>query len=383
MRCSTIRDWSWFIPAYGERLLALIRRKSTPRVPFRVKGLLSSCRFHSTSQLCQCCNLASTLRMAHFPLLHEETNLPNGLFKLHSAYIHQCTANRFSIKLTSLDNFLFLQPITATHLQTSSGANVSLTPMNGESRNRNSTRPRIHGSIAKDRSGRHHVEPIHHSVSKVRFGVFEVDLQTEELYKSGMRVKIQNQPFKVLSLMLERPGEIVSRDEMQQRLWGGDQTTVDFDHSLGTAVNKLREALGDSADNPRFIETMARRGYRFIAPIRTDPEPPVTKPFLTASSSILMSSSTLGPLPPARQKGIRWPVALAATVIILIAVGLLVWWSAGTAKFQTPLRISQITFSGRVFLASLFRKTLLQRQRMGPVFIFNSLRMAKRCLHRR
>ncbi len=193
------------------------------------------------------------------------------------------------------------------------------------------------------------MEPIHHSVSKVRFGVFEVDLQTEELYKSGMRVKIQNQPFKVLSLMLERPGEIVSRDEMQQRLWGGDQTTVDFDHSLGTAVNKLREALGDSADNPRFIETMARRGYRFIAPIRTAPEPPMTKPFLTASSSILMSSSTLEPLPPARQKWIRWPMALAATVIVLVAVGLLVWWSAGTAKFQTPLRISQITFSGRVF----------------------------------
>lgn len=103
-------------------------------------------------------------------------------------------------------------------------------------------------------------------LSKAAFGLFEADLQSGELWKAGKRVKIQSQPFKVLVALLERPGEIVSREELQLRLWGKD-TIVDFDHSLGTAINKIREALGDSADNPRFIETIARRGYRFIAPV--------------------------------------------------------------------------------------------------------------------
>ncbi len=86
-----------------------------------------------------------------------------------------------------------------------------------------------------------------------------------ELWRSGYRVKLQSQPFKVLALLLEHPGEIVTREELQLRLWG-DNTTVDFDHSLATAINKIREALRDSAENPRFVETLARRGYRFIAP---------------------------------------------------------------------------------------------------------------------
>jgi Tol biopolymer transport system component/DNA-binding winged helix-turn-helix (wHTH) protein len=101
---------------------------------------------------------------------------------------------------------------------------------------------------------------------RVGFGLYEVDLQTGELRKAGFRVKIQSQPFKVLAMLLEHPGQIVTREELQLRLWGPD-TVVDFDHSLGTAINKIREALGDSADNPRFVETLARRGYRFIAPV--------------------------------------------------------------------------------------------------------------------
>ncbi|WP_158793124.1 winged helix-turn-helix domain-containing protein [Granulicella sp. L60] len=102
--------------------------------------------------------------------------------------------------------------------------------------------------------------------SKVGFGVYEADLQTGELWKAGRRIKLQSQPFKVLTLLLERPGEVVSREELQLRLWGPD-TVVDFDHSLGTAINKIRDALGDTADNPRFVETLAKRGYRFIAPV--------------------------------------------------------------------------------------------------------------------
>jgi cholera toxin transcriptional activator len=98
----------------------------------------------------------------------------------------------------------------------------------------------------------------------LRFGVFEVDLAAGELRKSGMRIRLQEQPFQVLAYLLERPGEVVTREELRQKLWPAD-TFVDFDHSLNTAVNKVREALGDSASSPRYLETVARRGYRFLA----------------------------------------------------------------------------------------------------------------------
>ena len=99
------------------------------------------------------------------------------------------------------------------------------------------------------------------------FGIFELDGRTGELRKDGkIRPRLQGQPLEVLLLLLDRPGELVSREELRQRLWPAD-TFVDYDHSLNTAVNKLREALNDSADNPRFIQTIPRRGYRFIAPL--------------------------------------------------------------------------------------------------------------------
>ena len=101
-----------------------------------------------------------------------------------------------------------------------------------------------------------------------RFGVFELDLAAGELRKNGTKVRLQDQPFQVLALLLERVGDVVTREELRQKLWPAD-TFVDFDHSLNTAVNKLRETLGDSASSPRYIETLARRGYRFIAPVQT------------------------------------------------------------------------------------------------------------------
>jgi TolB-like protein/DNA-binding winged helix-turn-helix (wHTH) protein len=101
----------------------------------------------------------------------------------------------------------------------------------------------------------------------VRFGVFELDPTAGELRKSGVKVKLQEQPFQILSLLLERPGQVVTREEIQQKLWP-DGTFVDFDHSLNAAVKRLREALGDSADNPQFVETIPRRGYRFIYPVK-------------------------------------------------------------------------------------------------------------------
>jgi cholera toxin transcriptional activator len=105
-----------------------------------------------------------------------------------------------------------------------------------------------------------------------RFGVFELDLDASELRKNGARLRLQEQPFQVLALLLERAGDVVTREELRQKLWPAD-TFVDFDHSLNTAVNKLREILGDSASSPRYIETLARRGYRFIAPVQADLRP--------------------------------------------------------------------------------------------------------------
>src|SRR5580704_7590098 len=101
----------------------------------------------------------------------------------------------------------------------------------------------------------------------VSFDVFQVDLRSGELHREGRRVKLQEQPFRVLSLLVERAGELVTRDELREKLWPAD-TFVDFDHSLNSAVARLREALRDSAEKPRFIETIAKRGYRFIAPLR-------------------------------------------------------------------------------------------------------------------
>jgi DNA-binding winged helix-turn-helix (wHTH) protein len=100
----------------------------------------------------------------------------------------------------------------------------------------------------------------------LRFGVFEVDLDAGELRKSGARIRLQEQPFQVLTTLLQNTGQVVTRDLLREKIWPAD-TFVDFDHSLNTAVNKIREALGDSASNPRFVETLARRGYRFIAPV--------------------------------------------------------------------------------------------------------------------
>ena len=102
--------------------------------------------------------------------------------------------------------------------------------------------------------------------SAIRFGIFEVDLQAGELRRQGLKIKLQEQPFQILSILLERPGEVITREELQKQLWPAD-TFVDFERGLNRAMNRLREALGDDADRPRFIETFPRRGYRFVAPV--------------------------------------------------------------------------------------------------------------------
>jgi TolB-like protein/DNA-binding winged helix-turn-helix (wHTH) protein/Flp pilus assembly protein TadD len=109
-------------------------------------------------------------------------------------------------------------------------------------------------------------EDIHLRV-RLRFGVFELDRHAGELRKHGLRVRLQEQPFHILAMLLEHPGEVVTREELQKKLWPAD-TFVDFDHGLNKAISKIREALGDSAESPRFVETVARRGYRFLAEVR-------------------------------------------------------------------------------------------------------------------
>ena len=139
---------------------------------------------------------------------------------------------------------------------------------------------------------------------RLRFGVFEADLRAGVLHKKGMRIKLQEQPFRILAMLLERPGDVVSREELRQKLWPKD-VFVDFDHSVNKAVNKLREALGDTSDSPRFIETLPRRGYRFIAPVVASSSP--EGPTVTNSSA-------------ARSERRRNYYVLAAVVVMLLGM---------------------------------------------------------------
>jgi TolB-like protein/DNA-binding winged helix-turn-helix (wHTH) protein/Flp pilus assembly protein TadD len=112
---------------------------------------------------------------------------------------------------------------------------------------------------------------------RLRFGVFDVDVRAGELRKHGLRVRLQEQPFQILAMLLEHPGQVVTREELQKKLWPAD-TFVDFDHGLNKAVNKIRDALGDSAESPRFVETVARRGYRFLAEVKAADAAPGQSP---------------------------------------------------------------------------------------------------------
>jgi DNA-binding winged helix-turn-helix (wHTH) protein len=145
---------------------------------------------------------------------------------------------------------------------------------------------------------------------RYRFGLFELETQTGDLYRDGLaHPRLQGQPLELLLLLLERPGELVTREELRKKLWSSD-TFVDYDHGLNAAVNKLREALGDSADSPRFIQTLPRKGYRFIAPVQppaerretapADPEREASQaPLKTHSGRTLLLSDSreLPPLP--------------------------------------------------------------------------------------
>lgn len=175
----------------------------------------------------------------------------------------------------------------------------------------------------------------------VQFGLFELDLDARELRKSGVRIKLQEQPFQILAMLVERPGAIVTREELQRQLWPGD-TFVDFDLSLNSAVKKLRQALNDDSENPRFVETLYRRGYRFIGPVNgpTRADQPDSGPVAVA------------PLPgipvQVESKPARW-----RTLVAFVAIPVLLLLAAVIAYLlvpQQPPRVmgfTQVTHDGR------------------------------------
>jgi TolB-like protein/DNA-binding winged helix-turn-helix (wHTH) protein len=174
----------------------------------------------------------------------------------------------------------------------------------------------------------------------IRFGVFELDLESGELRKHGLKIKLQEQPYQILAMLLERPGRVVTREELQKKLWPAD-TFVDFDNSLNTGINKIREALSDSADNPRFVETLPRRGYRFICPLAAMSSSPVGGGDAAATvgaihESRLQKRSLLA-------FGGLALVALAAVLVALNVAGLRerALRSVGAVR-ETPLQIQSI-----------------------------------------
>jgi TolB-like protein/DNA-binding winged helix-turn-helix (wHTH) protein/tetratricopeptide (TPR) repeat protein len=158
-----------------------------------------------------------------------------------------------------------------------------------------------------------------------RFGPFELDVRAGELRRHGLKVRVRGRPLEILVCLIERRGEVVTREDFRARLWDAD-TFVDFDHGLNSATNKLREALGDTAENPRFVETVPRRGYRFIAPVEVVRAAPVAPAVVSpAVSAPVQPPATRAPAPvpaPARGRGWMW---LAAAVILAAAAGTAAW----------------------------------------------------------
>jgi DNA-binding winged helix-turn-helix (wHTH) protein len=169
---------------------------------------------------------------------------------------------------------------------------------------------------------------------RVRFGAFELDLRSRELHKHGRRMKLQDHSFQLLALLLERPGELITREELTQRLWTAG-TFVDFDAGLNTAIKRLRDVLADSAENPRFIETLPRQGYRFIAQVEriVPSSPPPTFPKQEVPPDIVQPSRTRP-----RLRHI-WSVSLASAALLAIGLYAGHWrgWGLGSSRSE-PVR---------------------------------------------
>ena len=193
------------------------------------------------------------------------------------------------------------------------------------------------------------MSPSNREARLLRFGVFEADLAAGELRKNGARIRLQEQPFQVLATLLQNAGKVVTREELREKIWAAD-TFVDFDHSLNTAVNKIREALGDSASNPRFVETLARRGYRFIASVdgvatATEPFDPTHSPEITraeAHAPHLLADAALHPElhVPIPRRG------LVRSLFALIQVMYLIFYVSGLAHLHAAERVASSFLPG-------------------------------------
>jgi tetratricopeptide (TPR) repeat protein/DNA-binding winged helix-turn-helix (wHTH) protein len=181
-----------------------------------------------------------------------------------------------------------------------------------------------------------------HSHHTLRFGVFEVDLSTSELRKHGIRIRLEDQPFHILSLLLECPGELVTREDLRRKLWSAD-TFVDFDRSLNKAMSKLRLALGDSSESPRFIETLHRRGYRFIAPIQSYEQVASVAPSHESDPNLRSSLSQATPRGRVPIKGrIAWrmgPRSVAALFALIIVFSATYNFRSSARVFQAPAAV--------------------------------------------
>jgi TolB-like protein/DNA-binding winged helix-turn-helix (wHTH) protein/Tfp pilus assembly protein PilF len=172
------------------------------------------------------------------------------------------------------------------------------------------------------------MQEAHQPSGRLRFGVFEVDLRAGELRKHGMRVRLQEQPFQVLAILLTHPGEVVAREELRKKLWPSD-TFVDFDHGLNKAINKIRDALADSAESPRFVETVARRGYRFLAEVRVADATPVQGPGIANQrlpDANVPNLPSLAAEPPSRRHsmfGLKMTIVAALALMSILAAWML------------------------------------------------------------
>ena len=183
--------------------------------------------------------------------------------------------------------------------------------------------------------------------NRVRFGPFELDSSSGELFKLGYKLNLHGQPVEVLSILLEHPGEVVTRDEFCKRLWPQD-TFVDFEHSLNTAIKKLRQTLDDDPDSPRYIETLPKKGYRFIAAAEpvTSSSLPLTIPANDADASTLTTEPPKSPqlpgLAPIRRRWLR--VTVSVVFLLMVTVGAVYWWFLVRRPFVTG--IHQLTRTG-------------------------------------
>ena len=214
---------------------------------------------------------------------------------------------------------------------------------------------------------------------RFRFGVFELDPLSGELYKHGIRIKLQAQPFQVLVALLERPGQVVTREELRTSLWTHD-TYVDFDHSLNISINKLREALSDSRTTPRFIETLPRRGYRFLASVSVDApaetpggSPPDAKVEASPAVPIPIEDTAQNQVSAPRRRALWVASAGLALLVVLSALGFWRWREAGSGAHSERAMLAVLPFQDLssdqhqdYFVMGLHDELIAQLARLHP-----------------